>query len=169
MARVLGSALGTWMAVLMLAAPPLEAAYTLPSSSLTLCRQVTADGVSIRTGAGVGYAAGAEKLYYCYRIHYLGPPDVRADGYDWAKIWWNGAPRWVAATYLTSCNGNCPSCQSCQTAQSYLVAAGLSASAAGQGACLAYYESGYAAKVHVNSNGSKPLRLVADQQQIPLL
>lgn len=55
--------------VLLCALALLGAAYPLPPST-SQCRTVTGDGVNIRAGPGVGYAAETEKLWKCYRIHY---------------------------------------------------------------------------------------------------
>lgn len=75
-------------------------AYTLPPYN-TQCRQVTGDGVAIRASPSLSAAAEAERLWKCYRVHYLGVK-VTSGGLDWAKIWWNGKERWVAAQYLVS-------------------------------------------------------------------
>ncbi|KAI7845780.1 hypothetical protein COHA_000694 [Chlorella ohadii] len=79
-------------------------AYTLPPYN-TQCRQVTGDGVAIRASPSLSAAAEAERLWKCYRVHYLGVK-VTSGGLDWAKIWWNGKERWVAAQYLVLAQAN---------------------------------------------------------------
>ena len=56
---------------LLAALAAVGSAYTLPPYS-TQCRQVIASGINIRSAPSLSAAAEQEKLWMCYRIHYLG-------------------------------------------------------------------------------------------------
>jgi len=77
------------------------AAYTLPPSS-TQCRQLIGDGVNIRYSPSTSAPKEDEALGRCARVHYMGVK-VTSGGLEWAKIWWRGNERWVAAQYLAYC------------------------------------------------------------------
>lgn len=88
--------------VVLLAADQGSNAYPIAPAG-TQCRQVTGEGVNIRSGPGKNFPVQG-RLRRCGRVHYLGKKVAAEDGSgDYAAIWWgDNGQHWINAKYLVS-------------------------------------------------------------------